>query len=104
MLKKRLIGSINIKNGWAVQSFNFQKYLPIGKPKYSLDFLDKWGVDEIVVHDISATPNNSLPRFSLLNEITKKASIPVTYGGGLNSVKKMIKVFQVRKLKNEPIL
>jgi len=94
MLKKRLIGSINIKDRWAVQSIGFQKYLPIGNPKYSVKYLDKWGVDEIVIHDISATVNDVFPSFTFLNDITKEASIPVTYGGGINSVKKMIKILQ----------
>ena len=28
MIKKRLIGTVIVKNGWAVQSFGYNKYLP----------------------------------------------------------------------------
>ena len=33
MLKKRLIGVITVLNGWAVQSFGYKNYLPLGRPE-----------------------------------------------------------------------
>ena len=41
MLKKRLIGAITVKNGIAVQSFGYKKYLPIGSPKVIVENLDR---------------------------------------------------------------
>jgi cyclase len=32
MLKKRLIGVVTVRDGWAVQSFGYGRYLPLGKP------------------------------------------------------------------------
>ena len=32
-MKTRISGFVTIKNDWAVQSFGFKKYLPIGKPE-----------------------------------------------------------------------
>ena len=94
MLKKRIIGSIVINNNWAVQSIKFNKYTPIGKPQYSVEFLDKWGVDEIIISDISATLNQSKPNYKLLNQITEKCSVPITYGGGIKSISDMIKILK----------
>lgn len=34
MLKKRLIGVVTVKNGWAVQSFGYRRHLPLGVPKF----------------------------------------------------------------------
>ena len=55
MLKNRLIASLLIKDGLIVQSIGFKKYLPIGKPRFPIEFVAKWDVDEIVLLDISAT-------------------------------------------------
>ena len=33
MNKKRIIGTIIVKSDYAVQSFGFKKYLPLGKPE-----------------------------------------------------------------------
>ena len=54
MLKKRLIACLLMKDDLIVQSIGFNKYLPIGNPKFPLEFLNKWDVDEIVLLDISA--------------------------------------------------
>jgi len=59
MLKKRIIATVIVKDGIVVQSKNFNKYLPVGKISVSLEFLDKWGIDEIVLLDISASKNGS---------------------------------------------
>ena len=55
MLKKRLIGVITVLDGWAVQSFGYKKYLPLGKPKILAKNLDNWGADEILIQSINRT-------------------------------------------------
>ena len=52
MLKSRLIATLIIKDGMVVQSYNFERYLPIGKPKFSVEFLSRWDIDEIIILDI----------------------------------------------------
>ena len=59
MRSVRIIGSVLIKNEIAVQSINFNKYLPVGKPKILIDFLNDWGADEIIVN-IKGSINNNL--------------------------------------------
>ena len=72
MLKKRLIAVLIIKDGLIVQSIGFNRYLPIGKPLYPIQFVSRWDVDEIVVLDISASDENRIIDLDLLREITKK--------------------------------
>ena len=43
MIKKRLTGIVTIRNGLVVQSFGYNQYLPIGKPKVVIENLDRWG-------------------------------------------------------------
>ena len=86
MLKKRLVACLLIKNGLIVQSIGFKKYLPIGHPKFPLEFVAKWDVDEVVILDISASSEKRLVNLELLQMLSKSCFVPLTVGGGINSV------------------
>ena len=58
MIKKRIIGTVVVKNGIAVQSFSYGKYLPLGKPEIIIKNLDRWGVDEILINVIDRSKKN----------------------------------------------
>ena len=49
MLAKRLIGAVIVRDGLAVQSIGYKKWLPIGKPEIVIENLCRWNVDEIAV-------------------------------------------------------
>jgi len=87
MLKKRIVSSIIVNNGIVVQSIGFNKYLPIGKPDIAIEFLNQWGIDEIILLDINATANNSGPQFDLIRSASKKGFVPLTVGGGISTIK-----------------
>ena len=61
MLKKRLVGAVTIKNSMVVQSFGYNRYLPIGKPKVVVENLDRWGIDVIFIQVIDRSKNNLGP-------------------------------------------
>jgi cyclase len=86
MINKRLIPVIILKNGLVVQSFNFQQYLPIGKPEFIVRYLSTWECDEIIILDIDASINNCLINTDLIKFLSKNVSIPLTIGGGVNSL------------------
>lgn len=90
--KKRLIGSIFVRDGIAVQSFSFQRYLPLGNPVILAENLDRWGVDEIVVLSIDNTKKEISPSLDLLNEISRRVNTPITYGGGIKNLKHALDV------------
>lgn len=83
---KRIIGTIVIKNGIAVQSIGFNKYLPIGKPEIVVEFLCSWGIDEIIVADIDATRENRSFDLNLLSKLAKKCFVPLTIVGGVKDI------------------
>ncbi|MDB4210243.1 HisA/HisF-related TIM barrel protein [Gammaproteobacteria bacterium] len=85
MLKNRLIASIFSKNELVVQSFGFQKYLPIGNIETAIEFLVNWDVDEIFLIDIDASVDSRRPNFELVKLATRRCFIPLTVGGGINS-------------------
>ena len=86
MLKKRLIACLLIKDNLIVQSIGFKKYLPIGRPKFPLEFVVKWDVDEIILLDMSASSAKRILNLELLEFLSKSCFIPLTVGGGISSV------------------
>ena len=93
MLKKRLISCLLLKDGIIVQSFNFKRFLPIGKPKYAIEFASRWDVDEIILLDISASSKDRLINISTIENLSESCFVPLTIGGGIstiNDVKKII--------------
>jgi len=87
VLKKRLIGVVTVKDGWAVQSFGYRRYLPLGRPEVLIENLDRWGADEVVLQCIDRTRQGQGPDFALLERVARKGlSTPLIYAGGIASV------------------
>lgn len=86
MLKKRIAALLIVKEDIVVQSIGFKKYLPVGRPDIAIEFLNSWGIDEIIYLDISASKKNRSPNFSLIKNMAKKCQVPLTVGGGIKSV------------------
>ena len=82
MLRKRLLGAVVVRQGWAVQSFGYRRWLPLGKPECLVENLDRWGADGIVV--LSIDQGDQGPDLELIERLGALGlSTPLTYGGGL---------------------
>ena len=96
MLKKRLIGVVTVKDGWAVQSFGYDRYLPLGKPECLVENLDRWGADEILIQVIDRSQNRSGPDFQLIDKLGKLGlETPLIYAGGVRSVADGVEIIQM---------
>lgn len=95
MLKKRLAAVLTVNNGLLVQSFNFKRYLPVGAPDIAVEFLNSWGIDEIIYLDISASRSSRGPNYNLVQNISKKCFVPLTVGGGIKSVDDMLQLVKI---------
>ena len=92
-VKKRLIGAVVVKEGFAVQSFGYKRWLPIGKPELIIENLNNWGADEISVLVVDRKDKG--PDFDLIKRISKKGiTTPIVYGGGIKNLKEAIKVIK----------
>jgi cyclase len=69
-----------------VQSIGFRRYLPVGRPEITVEFLNKWGVDEIILLDISATAGGHGPNMKMVKEVAKCSFVPLTVGGGISNL------------------
>ena len=86
MLKKRVIACLNILNNIVVQSIDFKKYLPVGKPEIAVEFLNDWGIDEIILIDIEATRRGKKPNLEMINKVSSFNMVPLTVGGGIKTI------------------
>lgn len=82
MLRKRLLGAVVVRQGRAVQSFGYRRWLPLGKPECLVENLDRWGADGIVV--LAIDRGDQGPDLKLIERLGALGlSTPLTYGGGL---------------------
>lgn len=89
MLKRRIIANLVVRDGIVVQSIGFRRYLPVGKPEIAVEFLNAWGIDEIIIADISAGAERRGPNLQVISSLSKKCFVPVTVAGGIRSVEMM---------------
>jgi cyclase len=88
VLKKRLVGCVIVRDGIVVQSLGFRRYLPVGRPEVTLEFLNQWGIDEIVLLDITAARRGG-PDCAMVKRSTERCFVPLTVGGGVRTVADM---------------
>ncbi|MES2339687.1 MAG: HisA/HisF-related TIM barrel protein [Pseudomonadota bacterium] len=82
MIRKRLIGVVTVRDGWAVQSFGYGRYLPLGRPEVLVENLDRWGADEVLLQCIDRGTRG--PDLDLLARISALGlATPLIYAGGI---------------------
>ena len=86
MIKKRVTASLIVKNGVIVQSFNFNRYLPIGSLAIAVEHLNNWGIDEIIILDLDATPEKRGPNIQMIHSVSEKCFVPLVVGGGISTI------------------
>lgn len=93
MLGKRLIGVITVRQGWAVQSFGYERYLPLGRPEVLARNLDRWGADEILISCIDRTAAGLGPDYATIARVAAIGlSTPLIYGGGIGDSEQGVSV------------
>lgn len=93
MIKKRIAASVIVKNDRVVQSFSYERYLPLGSVTAIVQNLDRWGVDDIIVLNIDRTANKVGPNLDVIKKISSiPISTPLTYGGGIGCLKDALDV------------
>jgi len=86
MLKQRLVATVLIRHGIVVQSIGFRRYLPVGHPSIAVEHLNQWGVDEIILLDMTATTEGRCIDDQLVAATARRCFVPLTVGGGLATV------------------
>lgn len=94
MLKQRICGLVLVRFGVVVQSFQYERYLPIGRPEFSIRYLGAWGVDELILVDLTPGRELSDPDFALLRMAAALCLTPLTFAGRINSLEQACQAVQ----------
>lgn len=85
--RKRIIPVLLLKGQGLVKTRKFESPTYLGDPINTVRIFNDMEVDEIVLLDISATPDRKSPQLQLLKEIAAEALFPLAYGGGVTDMK-----------------
>ena len=86
MITKRIIPCLDVKDGRVVKGVNFLGLADVSSPVKLAKFYSKSGADELVFYDITASAEGRALFTDILREVAKTIFIPLTVGGGINSV------------------
>lgn len=86
MITKRIIPCLDVKNGRVVKGINFENLGDVDSPVKLAENYSKCGADELVFYDITASAEGRELFTDILCETAKKVFIPLTVGGGINTV------------------
>ena len=85
MLTKRIIPCLDVSHGRVVKGIRFQGIRDAGDPVTLALEYQRQGADEIVILDISATPEGRGHQHATVTKIREGLAIPLTIGGGVRS-------------------
>lgn len=86
MITKRIIPCLDVRNGQVVKGVNFEGLREIDSPVELAKYYSANGADELVFYDITASSDGRKLFTDILCETAKNVFIPLTVGGGINSV------------------
>ena len=86
MITKRIIPCLDVKNGRVVKGVNFQGLSDVNSPVELAKYYSDNGADELVFYDITASAEGRRLFTDILCEVAKQIFIPLTVGGGINTV------------------
>lgn len=86
MITKRIIPCLDVKNGRVVKGTNFKNLNDVSSPVELAKYYSDNGADELVFYDITASSEGRSLFVDILTEVARKIFIPLTVGGGINSL------------------
>ena len=86
MITKRIIPCLDIKNGRVVKGTNFQGLSDVSSPVELAQRYSESGADELVFYDITASAEGRQLFTDVLRQVASQIFIPLTVGGGINTV------------------
>ena len=94
MITKRIIPCLDVKNGRVVKGVNFLGLADVSSPVQLARYYSECGADELVFYDITASAEGRALFTDILCEVAKTIFIPLTVGGGINTVEDFDRVLK----------
>ena len=94
MITKRIIPCLDVRNGRVVKGVNFENLNDVSSPVELGKYYSDCGADELVFYDITASSDGRKLFTDILKEVAKNIFIPLTVGGGINTIQDFDRVLK----------
>jgi cyclase len=94
MITKRIIPCLDVKDGRVVKGVNFKNLNDVSSPVELGKFYSDCGADELVFYDITASSDGRQLFTDILKEVASNIFIPLTVGGGINTIEDFDRVLK----------
>jgi cyclase len=94
-LRPRVIPCLQFSGGELLKTRRFRDPLYLGDPINTVKLFNDLECDELVVVDIRATLEGREPDYALIEEFAAEAFMPLTYGGGIQSVAQIQRILSI---------
>ncbi len=94
MITKRIIPCLDVKDGRVVKGVNFLGLADVSSPVKLAEYYSECGADELVFYDITASFEGRKLFTDILTEVAGKIFIPLTVGGGINTLEDFDRVLK----------
>ena len=86
MITKRIIPCLDVRNGRVVKGTNFEGVKDVSCPIELAKYYSANGADELVFYDLTASFEERKLFTEILTKVAENVFIPLTVGGGINTV------------------
>ena len=86
MITKRIIPCLDVRDGRVVKGINFEGLQDVSSPVTLAEYYSSCGADELVFYDITASAEGRRLFTDILTETARRVFIPLTVGGGINTL------------------
>ena len=86
MITKRIIPCLDVRDGRVVKGVNFEGLADVNSPIELAKYYSDNGADELVFYDITASAEGRALFTDILRDTARQVFIPLTVGGGINTV------------------
>ena len=94
MITKRIIPCLDVKDGRVVKGVKFKGLSDVSSPVELGRYYSKMGADELVFYDITASAEGRKLFTEILTQVASQIFIPLTVGGGINSIEDFDRVLK----------
>ena len=94
MITKRIRPCLDVKDGRVVKGVNFLGLADVSSPVKLAKFYSENGADELVFYDITASSEGRKLFTDILTEVASQIFIPLTVGGGINTLEDFDRVLK----------
>ena len=94
MITKRIIPCLDVKDGRVVKGTNFKNLNDVSSPIELGKYYSDCGADELVFYDITASSDGRKLFTDILREVASNIFIPLTVGGGINTIEDFDRVLK----------